>query len=93
MKKKTNNADDIKKALSKEWAGELQKCKDSPFYFYNKYVVVEGGVKLTEEQWNQRVEQIESMRNASQRVHYPVSAYPLTEDQMFKSKEDETENS
>lgn len=42
---------------------EIQKCVDSPLYFYNNYVRKEGQPELTQEQWDNHVKMIEYQRN------------------------------
>lgn len=51
---------------------EIQKCKDSSIYFYNKYVRKEGQKELTEAEYNDFVKQVEYQRNmpSKLRKHY-----------------------
>ncbi len=44
----------------KDWQEEMQKCIDSPYYFYTSYCKVEGvdaTVRYTEEQFNELIRQ------------------------------------
>jgi hypothetical protein len=51
---------------------ELQKCKDSLVYFYNKFFRKEGQNELTETEYNDFVKQVEYQRNMllKLRKHY-----------------------
>jgi hypothetical protein len=53
----------VSSRLSSADQEELQKCKDSPVYFYNKYVRKEEQKELTEAEYNDFVKQVEYQRN------------------------------
>jgi hypothetical protein len=66
-------------------AEELQKCEDSPPYFYNKYVRKPGEPEISEADWDTFRAKIEAIR---QRGPFKYrGSYPLTPDEVFK-KED-----
>ncbi len=44
-----------------EIKAEMQKCKESPFYFYDQYVTVKGAEKMTEEVFNDRLKLLETI--------------------------------
>ena len=44
-----------------EIKAEIQKCKESPFYFYDKYVIVKGAKKMNEEEFNAQLSLLEKM--------------------------------
>lgn len=48
----------------KDNEAEMQKCKESPLYFYNTYVLKDGMKKLTQEEYDRHVEMIKKQRNA-----------------------------
>lgn len=65
-KEKPNTASsqtDVSSRLSSADQEELQKCKDSFVYFYNKYLKKEGQKELTEAEYNDFVKQVEYQRN------------------------------
>ena len=44
-----------------EIKAEIQKCKESPFYFYDKYMIVKGAKKMNEEEFNNQLGLLEAM--------------------------------
>lgn len=58
--------------LLEEHKEEMQKCKDDPVYFYNKYVRREGDRELTKEEYDRLVERsriaIMKLRHPSRNV-------------------------
>jgi hypothetical protein len=42
---------------------EIDKCKDDPVYFYNKYVKKEGDKDITEEEYDMWVDMVERQRH------------------------------
>ena len=73
-----------KKILSKEF----QKCKDSPVYFYNKYVREEGQKELTETEYKEFTKQVEFQRNMSLKLRRFYQVRPSTIDQCYKELPD-----
>ena len=67
----------ISNHLSSSDQDELQKCKDSPVYFYNKYVRREGQKELTEVEYNNFVNQVEYQRNMPLKLRKHYKDIPL----------------
>lgn len=44
-----------------DFEAETQKCKESPFYFYDKYVNVKGVKKMNEEEFNNQLGLLEKI--------------------------------
>lgn len=63
---------------------ELDKCKNSPVYFYNKYVRKEGQKEVTEAEWHAVVEMIERKRNVPLKLRKHYQDLPLLPDECFK---------
>lgn len=70
---------------------ELERCRKSPRYFYNKYWKIydkDGNEipkkELSEEEWNERIVYLERLR------HTPIirrgMEYPLTTNECFEKK-------
>ena len=53
----------IRTKLSQADQDELQKCKQSPVYFYNKYVRKEGWKELSESEYENFVKEMDYIRN------------------------------
>ena len=62
---------------------EFQKCKDSPVYFYNKYVRKEGKIELSEEQFNNFIREQTIIRNTLN-VPNHLRFYPVELANTFK---------
>lgn len=64
MVKKVDKIDKKDFNVSEE---EMIRCKEDPLYFYNTYCTINGEkVKpMTREEWNERMKQIEYLRNKS----------------------------
>jgi hypothetical protein len=67
----------VSSRLSSADQEELQKCKDSPVYFYNKYVRKEGQKELTEAEYNDFVKQVEYKRNMPLKLRKHYKYRPL----------------
>ena len=67
---------------------ELQKCKDSPVYFYNKYVRKEEQKELTEAEYEEFVKQMEYRRNMPLKLRSYYKDRPLTPDQCYEKLPD-----
>lgn len=77
MNKKIKNLEENKE--------EMQKCKDSPVYFYNNYARKEGEKELTEEEYNYWLEAIEKQRKMPLKLRGDYTRhYPLTINEAFK---------
>lgn len=35
-----------------DWQEEMEKCKNDPYYFYQKYITIEGGSKVSREEFD-----------------------------------------
>lgn len=71
---------------------ELQKCKDSPVYFYNKYVRKEGQKELTQAEYENFVKQVEYQRNMPLKLRSHYRDRPLTPDQRYEKLPDFLKN-
>jgi len=69
------------KLLSKE---ELQKCKDLPVYFYNKYVRKEGLKELTEVEYEDFVKQVECEKHIPSNVGKHYNDIPLLPSECYE---------
>lgn len=47
---------------NKDWKKEMQKCKESPVYFYNTYFKTKNQKDLTEDEWNKSIQELEVQR-------------------------------
>lgn len=65
-----------------KWEKELQKCKDSPAYFYNTYFRKEGQKEYTDQEWQEVVE-MSRMAHLKPRL----KAYPLKPSECTPNKE------
>ena len=74
----------ISKRLSSADQEELQKCKDSPVYFYNKYVRKAGQKELTEAEYNDFVKQAEYQRNMPLKLRNHYKDRPLLPSECYK---------
>ena len=79
--------------LSQADQAELQKCKDSPVYFYNKYVRKEGQKELTEAEYENFVKQVEYQRNMPLKLRSIYKSRPLIPDQCYEKLPDFLKNS
>ena len=70
--------------LSKTDQEELQKCKDSPVYFYNKYVRKEGQKELTKAEYEDFVKQVECQRNIPLKLRIHYKDRPFTPNKCYK---------
>jgi len=75
---------DISSSLSSADQEELQKCKDSPVYFYNKYVRKEGQKELTEDEYNAFVKQVEYERDMPLKFRKSYEDHPLLPSECFR---------
>lgn len=64
---------------------ELQKCKDSPIYFYNKYVRKEGQKELTQDEYEDFFKQVEYLRNMPLKLQRHYKDRPFTIDQCYEN--------
>jgi hypothetical protein len=78
--------------LSQADQEELQKCKDSPVYFYNKYVRKEGQKELTQAEYEDFVKQVEYQRNMPLKLRSHYKDRPLTPDQCYEKLPDFVKN-
>jgi len=79
--------------LSKADKKELQKCKDSPVYFYNKYVRKESQKELTEVEYDDFVKKMEYQRNIPLKLRSYYKDIQLTPDQCYEKLPDFLKNS
>lgn len=68
----------------KFWQEEMEKCKNSPYYFWKNYIQYEGKRDLTEEEFNKLTHQHNTPAFRGRKGGF---IYPLTEDECFKPKE------
>ena len=92
---KKQNTEDKEKALhlggvshrlSQADQDEFQKCKDSPVYFYNKYIRKEGQKELTKAEYEAFVKQAEYQRNMPLKLRRHYKDRPLTLNQLKDNK-------
>lgn len=74
---------EIQRKLSEADELELQKCKDSPTYFYNKYVRKEGQRELNEKEYDAFVKMVEQQRHMPLKLRRHYKDIPLTPNQCF----------
>jgi hypothetical protein len=77
------NIASVSQRLSQVNQEELQKCKDSPVYFYNAYVRKEDQKELTEAEYEDFVKQVEYQRNMSLKLRSHYKDRPLTSDKCY----------
>ena len=87
-----NSALHIKSRLSSADQEELQKCKDSLVYFYNKYVRKEGQKELTEAEYNDFVKQVEYQRNMPLKLQKHYKDRPLLPSECYEKLPDFLKN-
>ncbi len=85
---KALHMDSISHHLSQADQKELQKCKDSPIYFYNKYVKKEGQRELTEVEYEDFIKHVRSQRNMPLKLRNHYKDRPLTPDQCYEKLPD-----
>ena len=73
----------VSSRLSSADQEELEKCKSSPVYFYNKYVRKEGQKELTEQEYNDFVKQVEYQRNVPLKLRKHYKDRPLAQNECF----------
>lgn len=83
---------DVSSRLSSADQEELQKCKDSPVYFYNKYVRKEGQKELTEAEYNDFVKQVEYQRNMPLKLRKHYKDRPMLPSECFEKLPDFLKN-
>jgi hypothetical protein len=77
----------IQQKLSEQDEAELQKCKTSPVYFYNKYVRKEGQRELTEEEYFGMAKIREAVGFIRGRRGNLIGMYPLIPKDCFKTEQ------
>lgn len=83
-----SNIGTVSSRLSSADQEELQKCKDSPVYFYNKYVRKEGQKELTEAEYNDIVKQVEYQINMPLKLRKHYKDRPLLPSECYKKLPD-----
>ena len=83
---------DVSSRLSSADQEELQKCKNSPVYFYNKYVRMEGQKELTEAEYNDFVKQVEYQRNMPLKLRKHYKDRPMLPSECFEKLTDFLKN-
>ena len=78
----------VSSRLSSTNQKELQKCKDSPVYFYNKYVRKEGQKELTEAEYNDFVKQVKYQRNMPLKLRQYYKDRPLLPSECYEKLPD-----
>jgi len=81
----------IKDRLSKADDKELQKCMDSPVYFYNKYVRKLGDKELTEEEYEEYIKPMKRERYTPLKYRGPHS-WPLIPRECYEASSDSLKN-
>ena len=66
----------IQNRLSLADLDEMQKCRQSPVYFYNKYVRKEWEKELTEQEYSDFAKEVESLRNTPPQ-YWEHATYPM----------------
>ena len=74
----------VRHRLSQAEQEELQKCKDSHVYFYNKYVRKKGQKELTEVEYEDFVKQLKYQWNMPLKLRSDYKDRPLTPEQCYK---------
>ena len=82
--KPQSNIGAVSSRLSSADEEELQKCKDSPVYFYNKYVRKEGQKELTESEYEDFVKQVEYQRNMPLKLRKHYKDRPLLSSECYE---------
>lgn len=82
----------VSSRLSSADQEEFQKCKDSPVYYYNKYVRKEGQKELTETEYEDCVKQVWDQRNMSLKLRSQYKDRLLTLDQCYEKLPDFLKN-
>jgi hypothetical protein len=82
----------VSSRLSSADQEELQKCKDSPVYFYNRYVRKDGQKELTEAEYNDFVKQVEYQRNMPLKLRKHYKDRPLLTSECFEKLPDFLKN-
>ncbi len=82
----------VSSRLSSADPEELQKCKDSPVYFYNKYVRKDGQKELTEAEYNDIVKQSEYQINMPLKLQKHYKERPLLPSECYKKLPDFLKN-
>ena len=82
----------VSSRLSSADQEELQKCKDSPVYFYNNYVRKEGQKELTEAEYNDFVKQVEYQRNMPLKLRKHYKDRPMLPSECFEKLPDFLKN-
>lgn len=67
---------------------ELNRCKESPVYFYNKYIRKEGQKVLTEEEYKEMIIAVQALRAkvSASSIGSKKAKYPLTPAEAILSK-------
>jgi hypothetical protein len=78
--------------LSSSDQEEIQKCKDSPVYFYNRYVRKEGQKEFTEGEFLDFVKQVEYERNLPFKLRKNYKNYPLLSSECYEKLPDFLKN-
>jgi hypothetical protein len=78
----------VSSRLSSADQEELQKCKDSPVYFYNKYVRKEGQKELTESEYEDFIKQVEYQRNMPLKLRKHYKDKPLLPSECYEKLPD-----
>lgn len=71
---------DWKELYNKE---EYNKCEKDPLYFYNNYLLPEGGIPITQEEYNLLMKTRDTIMLKGRRGN-DIALYPLTPDQCFQ---------
>lgn len=82
----------VSSRLSSPDQKEFQKCKDSPVYFYNKYVRKEGQKELTKAEYDDFVKQVEYQRNMPLKLRKHYKDRPLLPSECYKKLPDFLKN-
>jgi vancomycin resistance protein YoaR len=86
------NISAVSSRLSSADQEELQKCKDSPVYFYNKYVRKEGQKELTESEYEDFIKQVEYQRNMPLKLRKHYKDKPLLPSECYEKLPDFLKN-
>lgn len=63
---------------------EMEKCKNSSVYFYNKYVKPDGQKELTEKEYEDFAKQLEYERNTPSKLQSHYKDRSFTSNQSYK---------
>lgn len=91
-KDKALHIGNVSHRLSQSEQDELQKCKDSPVYFYNKYVRKKGQKELTEAEYKDFIKQVEYQQNMPLKLRNHYKDRPLTPDECYEKFPDFLKN-